>query len=177
MKTIYFVRHGESQSNIDKVYAGSRLDTPLTSKGLEQADLVAEVLKNKKFDLIVSSPLRRTKSTAERIAQKLGYMDEIILESLLAERDFGEASGKPWAEVDADVDSGEIEGLETIQELAERMQRLLDWFKTLPGEHIIVVGHGTAEIMLQAVYSGKAPATFLDIKELDNAEVREYLLQ
>jgi len=32
---IYFVRHGESQANLDKVFAGQRIDSILTPKGKE----------------------------------------------------------------------------------------------------------------------------------------------
>ncbi len=34
---IYFVRHGESEANRDKVYAGRRADVELTDKGRRQA--------------------------------------------------------------------------------------------------------------------------------------------
>lgn len=176
MKTIYFVRHGESQANIDKIYAGSRIDSPLTTKGFEQADRTAEILEGKRFDLIVSSPLRRARDTAMHIAKKVGYKDALLLEPLLAERDFGRASGRAWTDVDADIESGSIEELETIPELAARMQKLLAWFRTLPGKHIIAVGHGTAERMLQTIVMGKPAQDFWATKELANTEVRTYLL-
>jgi hypothetical protein len=37
MKVIYFVRHGESQANVDGVHAGSGLDSPLTEKSIRAA--------------------------------------------------------------------------------------------------------------------------------------------
>ena len=178
MKIVYFVRHGQSQANIDRVFAGCSLDSPLTAKGLEQADLTAAVLQGRAFDVIVSSPLLRAKTTAERIAQKIGYSSEIVLEPLLRERDFGVATGAPWGSpIEADIDNGTAAGLETIEQLAERMQRLLDWFRSVPGQSILVVGHGTAEAMLQTIYHGRPHATFLQTKELGNAEVREYRIE
>jgi probable phosphoglycerate mutase len=175
MKIVYFVRHGQSQANVDGVFAGCLLDSPLTTKGLEQADLTAEVLRGKTFDVIVSSSLLRAKSTAERIAKRLDYDGSILIEPLLQERDFGEATGKPWGSAaETQIDDGTAKGLETIEQLAERMQRLLDWFDTVPGESILAVGHGTAEAMLQTIYTGRPFATFLQTEELGNAEVREY---
>ena len=176
MRTVYFVRHGQSQANIDRVFAGCSLDSPLTPKGLEQADLTAEALRGKTFDVIVSSPLLRAKATAERIAQKLGYNGDIVLEPLLRERDFGIATGEPWGSpIEAEIDDGTVDGLETVEQLAERMQHLLEWFRaSAPGQSLLVVGHGTAESMLQTIYEGKPFATFLQTKELGNAEVREY---
>lgn len=177
MKTIYFVRHGQSQANVDKIFAGSRVDSPLTSQGLEQADLTAKALRGKQFNLIVSSPLIRAKMTAERIAVKLGYTGEILLEPLLTERDFGAASGKLWDEVGGKVDDENVDGLETAAQLASRIQKILHWFHEVPGEHILVVGHGTVEAMLYTVYSNKPYDTFLNAKELGNAEIREYTIE
>ncbi len=177
MKIIYFVRHGQSQANIDGVFAGCLLDSPLTKKGIEQAELTADVLKGKTFDLIVSSPLLRAKTTAQRIASKVGYTGEIKLEALLRERDFGEATGKSWGiGFEEQIDNGTVEGLETVEQLAERAQQLLDWLRAVPGKSILAVGHGTAEAMLYTVYTGLPYATFLQIKELGNAEVREYIV-
>lgn len=54
MQIVYFVRHGQSQANIDQVFAGSRLDSPLTVRGLEQASPTAQALRGKQFEIIVS---------------------------------------------------------------------------------------------------------------------------
>lgn len=177
MKIVYFVRHGQAQANVQRVFAGCRLDSPLTPKGLEQADLAAGKLQGKKFDVVASSPLLRAKTTAQRIAIKLGYPRDIVLQPLLRERDFGEATGQPWGSAaEADIDNGTVVGLETVEQLADRIQQLLRWLKALPGESILVVGHGTVEAMLQTIYLGKPYTTFLQTKELGNAEVREYRL-
>lgn len=174
MKIVYFVRHGQSQANVDKVFAGSQLDSFLTVKGIRQADAAAQALEGKPFDIIVSSPLLRAQATARRIAKQLGYNGEILTEALLAERDFGEASGKRWDEVGALVDSGGVGGLETPEQLAGRMRQLLSWFAKHEATYILAVGHGTAEGMLQTIYLGRPHHTFLETKELGNAEVREY---
>ncbi len=63
MLTVYFIRHGESESN-----AGLRTEHPstirLTDKGLQQARLLCQVFENAP-DLIVTSPYLRTRQTAE----------------------------------------------------------------------------------------------------------------
>lgn len=177
MKTIYFVRHGQAQANIDRVFAGCLLDSPLTRKGLEQADLAAKALQGKTFDMIVSSPLQRANATAERIARRLGYSGEIVLEPLLRERNFGAATGASWGSpIEEQIDNDTVDGLETVAQLAERTQQVLSWLRSLPGESILVVGHGTVEAMLQTIYLGLPHKTFRATKELGNAEVREYSL-
>lgn len=37
MEKIYFVRHGESEANVEKKFAGQKEDSPLTELGREQA--------------------------------------------------------------------------------------------------------------------------------------------
>lgn len=116
----------------------------------------------------------RAKTTTERISGQLGYTGDIVYEPLMSERDFGAATGRLWEEVAADVDAGRVAGLETVKQLAVRMEQLLEWLKKLPAERILAVGHGTAEAMLQTIYAGRPFESFLQTKELDNAEVREY---
>ena len=63
---LYVTRHGETDYNIEKRYTGST-DIPLNSKGLLQAHKLAVNLSSVPFDIIISSPLLRTKQTAEII--------------------------------------------------------------------------------------------------------------
>lgn len=175
MKVVYFVRHGQSRANIEEVFAGSRYDVPLTDTGFDEAKATGAALRSKPIDVIVSSPLKRAKQTAESIAREIGYNSELLFEPMLKERDFGEATGMPWSSgIGERVDAGNIKDLETIEQLADRMRRVLEWFKMVPGTHILVVGHGTAELMMQTMYQGRPAATFLQTKELKNGEIREY---
>ena len=67
---IILVRHGESIANAEGVSQGNKdewIDTHLSKKGKEQADKVAQRLKNEKIDIIYSSDLKRAKETAEAI--------------------------------------------------------------------------------------------------------------
>lgn len=49
MKTIYFMRHGQSEANAAKLVAGGGLDSPLTRLGMVQAAKVGRQLKDKKY--------------------------------------------------------------------------------------------------------------------------------
>jgi len=42
---IYFVRHGLSEANVKKVFAGQKDDTPLVDEGREQAKATADTIK------------------------------------------------------------------------------------------------------------------------------------
>ncbi|KAJ9660529.1 hypothetical protein H2198_002466 [Neophaeococcomyces mojaviensis] len=55
---ILFIRHGETQDNIDRLLQGHR-DTTLTPKGHYEAQTLAEKLRNQPIDIIYHSPLTR----------------------------------------------------------------------------------------------------------------------
>lgn len=176
MKTIYFVRHGECESNVKRLIAGSSDDSPLTPKGYEQAQDAATELQGKQIDLIVSSPLIRALETARRISDLIGYEGEFRKEPLLSERDFGVATGMPTAEGFKAIDSGEITDLETLEELADRQKLVLEFFRTLNAKYILAVGHSGAEQMLQTIYQGRPYDSFLETEHLKNGHFREYQL-
>ena len=56
--TFYFVRHGESEANRDRVFSGRR-DSPLTERGRQQAVALADALEDVAFDRVVATPLSR----------------------------------------------------------------------------------------------------------------------
>lgn len=72
---LYVVRHGETQFNVEKRYAG-QTDVPLNERGIEQAKELAKKLAEEPFDVIVTSPLQRARVTAEQIC---AYHKEIPL--------------------------------------------------------------------------------------------------
>jgi probable phosphoglycerate mutase len=61
-------RHGESEWNRIHRYQG-QLDAPLSDLGKQQADKLAERLRNEKFQAIYTSPLQRCADTTTTIAQ------------------------------------------------------------------------------------------------------------
>lgn len=63
---LYFVRHGETIWNVEKRFQGSS-DSPLTEKGVLQAKLLSDYLKNENFDAFYSSPAKRAMDTANMI--------------------------------------------------------------------------------------------------------------
>ncbi|MDP2655923.1 MAG: histidine phosphatase family protein, partial [bacterium] len=67
-KTVYFVRHGQSEGNVGTVF--QPLNSPLTEKGREQAEYIAERAASLSFESVVSSPLTRARETAEAIAKR-----------------------------------------------------------------------------------------------------------
>lgn len=98
MKTrLIFVRHGEAEGNINRVFHGWT-DSSLTSKGEDQARMVAKRLKDEEIDVIYSSPLKRAFETARNIAKESG-IDDIKVDEGLKEIHGGEWENEPWDEL------------------------------------------------------------------------------
>ena len=64
---LILVRHGETDWNKGSVFRGHE-DVKLNATGIAQADAVAEALKDRVFEAIYTSPLKRALVTARRIA-------------------------------------------------------------------------------------------------------------
>jgi broad specificity phosphatase PhoE len=94
-KEIYLVRHGETDWNIKNFCQGSRNDIPLNKLGKDQAKKTGKYLseyrqKDRKFDLVICSPLIRTRETCELICDKIGYnLSKIKYMDELKENDKG----------------------------------------------------------------------------------------
>jgi broad specificity phosphatase PhoE len=91
---IYLVRHGESEANVADIRGSN---TKLTEKGKAQAKAFAEKHKGVNFDAIFSSPLIRTKETAEIIAEERKL--EVLTREALRERFSGDFDGKQYESI------------------------------------------------------------------------------
>lgn len=158
--TLYFVRHGESEANAARRFAGQS-DSPLTERGRRQAEAVAEELAKVKFDRIVSSDLSRTRDTAEVIARRQGIGVEVIPE--LREIDVGERTGTPFDEARGLPnwsDDGFVAwpGGETLDGVLARVLGAIDRLtRESPGKTILVVGHGGVNRILISHFLGILP--------------------
>ena len=63
---ILFIRHGETQDNIDRMLQGHR-DTSLTPKGHREAQVLADKLHAQPVDAVYHSPLTRIRQTIQPI--------------------------------------------------------------------------------------------------------------
>lgn len=68
---LYVLRHGEAAEHGDPRYRES--ERPLTPKGVQRTKQLAHMLREKEvsFDRIFSSPLTRTRQTAEIVARRM----------------------------------------------------------------------------------------------------------
>jgi len=163
-----FVRHGESVSNAKKLIQGQ--DDPLTESGIKHAEKLADELYGRPITKIISSGSRRAVQTAEIIARKFDLPFEIWNE--FNAPDFGELAGQPQIPNQTPIERAMEQGIgETFNTLLERTKR--GWQRlrqeNASGE-ILVVGHRTNYVALQAVRQGKGKDEVLKgRRELENA--------
>ncbi|ORC99268.1 hypothetical protein A4T35_03275 [Escherichia coli] len=60
---LWLIRHGETQANVDGLYSG-HAPTPLTARGIEQAQNLHTLLHDVSFDLVLCSELERAQRNA-----------------------------------------------------------------------------------------------------------------
>ena len=63
---LYVVRHGETQFNVEKRYAG-QTDVPLNERGIAQDKELAKKLEGEHFDVIVTSSLLRARNCTRQL--------------------------------------------------------------------------------------------------------------
>lgn len=98
MLELYFVRHGETEWNVENRLQG-RLDSPLTERGIREARLLAAHLAQEPFKAAISSSSGRAVETAKILIGTRDipfYTDERLMEIHL-----GDWQGKTKAEIQA----------------------------------------------------------------------------
>lgn len=149
---VTFVRHGQTDWNVDQRIQGWSVDPKLTELGKSQAKALAEAIKDQKFDVFLCSDFARTKETAAILNSVLNMPIEYM--ELLRERNFGDASGMTVPEFLAQhpspIDSTHIalhphtspngESLSQFLTRAEQIQAMI--LKRFPGKKVLVVTHG-----------------------------------
>ena len=171
MKHLYFVRHGESELNARRMHAG-QIDTPLTTRGREQARAAGAQAKAIALDLIVSSPLSRALETAQTIASSIGYpLDRIMVNPRFMERSIGSLAGYSWDEIDEDA--AEFPDMETKEQLIARARSALRFLRSLPEDNILLVSHGAFSRALRtAINQG---SNYADFSEPANATIVKFI--
>ena len=101
-RILFLFRHGETDWNREGRLQG-HTDTPLNATGLAQAQTLAESLRPHRLDAVVTSDLRRARTTAQIVADLLPV--PLFIEAGLRETNVGAAEGLLWA--DAKIRFGE----------------------------------------------------------------------
>jgi broad specificity phosphatase PhoE len=168
MPVLYYVRHGETDYNVEGRLQGRR-DTELNAHGREQAaesgdllrDLFARDNRSPSDFAYVASPLKRARETMEILRRELG-LDPLVyaIDGRLMEIAYGEWEGLTLPEIDARM-PGMLEererdkwdfappGGESYRSLTNRMS---EWYASLK-EDTVAAGHGGGVRALMALFN------------------------
>ena len=166
---IIFLRHGESGKNIEGINSDSLEKYPLIEEGIKHAEKAASKLKDNGIDVIITSPVLRTRQTAEIINKKLKV--EVITNNLVTEYKYGSWNDKTkkyllendelyrnYKKIDNPAEKYNFvhggDG-ESRAQMEIRIKEFVDFcLEKYPGKNILVVGHGGLNGIFKRVLSG-----------------------
>lgn len=173
---IYFVRHGQTYDNANRIIQG---DGPLTELGVNQAKETGNILKDIKFDICFCSPMLRTRQTLEQIITHHNYL-KVVYDDRLKERMYGDVAGRPYDSV-CDLDkrwyasTKYSNNIETIEELYDRVASFYDDIKEeWKDKTVLIVSHSGVGRVTDAYFNGKPESGDYTRFKMKNAEVAKF---
>lgn len=160
---VYFIRHGATDWNDNINNEGKkdpkcqgRADIPINARGVQQANIMANLLKDITFDRIICSPLLRAVQTAQIISNN----KQIEIDNRLIERDFGEFEGLTRNQFDfcnywnkhSHISSSTGESIDNIK---DRLYSLINELKLEPQKNILIVSHGGVGCVFSGYFKGE----------------------
>ena len=165
-----FVRHAETFANVNKVWHG-QTDTALTDHGHQQAQLLGQHFhQHKTPDVIIASPLQRTRHTAEAIARQ--HQLELSLDPRLMEFHLGDWEDTSFADLkgklavaarlrdepDFTPPNGESQTM-VRKRMVEAIEEII---VEHAGQNVVIVSHGVAIAVALAHYLHRDTTRWLD---------------
>ena len=153
---VVLVRHGETEWSRTGKHTG-RTDVELTDQGREQARVLGDALRGRRFALVLTSPLARALETC-RIA---GLGDFAQLRDDLMEWDYGEYEGRTTPEIREErprwtLWRDGVPGGETAAEVGARVDRVIGEVRSVDGDAVLFA-HGHVLRVLAARWLGLEP--------------------
>ena len=174
---LYVTRHGQTELNVKRKVCGLT-NIPLTEKGKAQAKALSAKLATKKIDLIICSPLKRARMTAEIINESTHC--NIIVDDRIIEQNYGVYEKTDWDDekflAAKKAFFCKFPGGESIVQVAHRAYNLLDEIKEkYDGKTILIVSHGGVCRVIDTYFNDRTNNEFFDF-QLDNCGLKEYEL-
>lgn len=175
---LYVVRHGRTNCNDEGKYNG-KLDEDINEVGIKQAEEARKKVEKLDIDLIICSPLLRTKHTCNII--NINNIP-IIYDKRLEERNCEKLTNEKLGEFYYTdywnyYSNKKIEGLETIPELFKRVSLFLDEIKEkYKDKNILIVTHGGVARGIYFYFNEIPKDGKLENFGSGNCEIKEYEL-
>ena len=153
VKIIYFV-HGTTTNNENHLSSGWK-DVELSPLGIKQSEELTEQTKDKHFDAVFTSDLKRAVNSANIT---WGNKYKIITDKKLRECNYGDFNGKPSSEVEPLQEKSittPFPNGESYEMVKTRIQSFLDDLKKdYDGKHLAIVAHKVPQLALNVILKG-----------------------
>lgn len=173
---IYIVRHGQTDSNLSKVF--NTLTEDINENGIRQAEELRDKIKDINFDVIYCSPLKRAVHTKDIINVN---NIETIYDERLEERNPGSLAGKTWDTVEREkywnyyINEVYFDE-ESIEHLCSRIDSFLNDLKEKNYNKVLIVAHSGVSKAFYKYFNGVPEDGALLKLGLKNGDIKEYKL-
>ncbi|MGB3795574.1 MAG: histidine phosphatase family protein, partial [Alteraurantiacibacter sp.] len=161
---LVIVRHGNTfEAGVQPLRIGARTDLPLTRSGVEQARALGRHFAEQgwQFERVLTSPLRRTRQTADEVLGSQDAPPIVQMADFLREVDHGPDENKPESSIIARIGKSALDAWDRdakvppgwIVEPDARLsqwRKLLDGMGHLDGPTLLVTSNGAARFAILA---------------------------
>ena len=165
LKTLYIVRHGQTDLNKQGIVQGRGMDTNLNDDGRIQANMFYNAYKSIPFDKIYISELKRTQQSIQQFIdaglpyEKLSGLDELAWGIHEGQRSTPETKAS-FMKLMRDWTSGKLdskfENGESPNEVLQRQKEALETIMSHPDEkNVLICMHGRAMRLFLCLLTNK----------------------
>lgn len=163
-KTIYIIRHGQTDYNKMGIVQGSGVDSSLNEVGRAQGQAFFDYYKNIPFEVVLTSTLKRTQQTVQN------FIDQDIKWETFSDINeicWGDHEGRKatvesrnlYMSIVNDWNNGKYDtrlpNAESAAEMGERLNKFVQHLKSRPEKLILICSHGRAMRALMCLLTGQ----------------------
>lgn len=147
---LLLIRHGQTQSNVNRELDTAFPGAPLNEAGLAQAEALVEALAHERIDALYCSTLTRAQQTAAPLAASRALEAVIVdgIQEIAAGVEEMSTNWQPYVDMlnswsPTNMDVG-LEGGETARQFVTRFTNAVAAMEQAGDEHVALVSHGAA---------------------------------
>ena len=147
---LLLIRHGQTQSNVNRELDTAFPGAPLNETGLAQAEALVEALAHERIDALYCSTLTRAQQTAAPLAAARALEAVVVdgIQEIAAGVEEMSTNWQPYVDMlnswsPTNLDVG-LEGGETARQFVTRFTNAVAAMEQAGDEHVALVSHGAA---------------------------------